>query len=306
MELKWLEDFLHLCNSGNFRVSAADRFVSQPAFSRRIKSLETWLDAKLIDRSSYPVQPTNIGEKFKLVAEEIVDLAYKSKKDAKRRSSTSDATLCFGTLNTLAQFFLPEWIIKNKNQAGIETYTLRTDFRTVKEYLDGLEEKIIDFYICYEEQNSSVLIDKKRFPSMQLAVDYLVPVTKADTKGTPLTWLPNSKGESVNYLKHKDFGHLASIVARKIELHCSTINFKPVIESNITSALRSMAIEGEGMTWLPRKSVESEFKSGTLVRAGDKSYDIRLDIRIYRRATNTKKKVLYFWEYLEEILGETK
>ena len=64
MELKWLEDFISLSTTGNFRISSEQRFVSQPAFSRRIKSLETWVGAELIDRSIQPVTLTEPGREF--------------------------------------------------------------------------------------------------------------------------------------------------------------------------------------------------------------------------------------------------
>ena len=50
MELKWLEDFVSLAETLNFSRSADERSVTQPAFSRRIRSLETWLGADLDDR----------------------------------------------------------------------------------------------------------------------------------------------------------------------------------------------------------------------------------------------------------------
>jgi len=68
MDLKWLEDFLCLSNTGNFRVSSEQRCVSQPAFSRRIKALETWVGADLFDRSCHPVVLTDAGKVFKPVA----------------------------------------------------------------------------------------------------------------------------------------------------------------------------------------------------------------------------------------------
>jgi len=40
MESRWLEDFLSLVDIRNFSRSAQARYTKQPAFSRRIKSLE--------------------------------------------------------------------------------------------------------------------------------------------------------------------------------------------------------------------------------------------------------------------------
>ncbi len=56
MEGKWLEDFLSVARTGSFSRSAAERHITQSAFSRRIKSLEQWAGAALIDRSSYPTR----------------------------------------------------------------------------------------------------------------------------------------------------------------------------------------------------------------------------------------------------------
>jgi hypothetical protein len=57
MDTKWLEDFVSLAETGSFSRTAQLRHVTQPAFSRRIQSLEAWAGADLVDRSSYPTRP---------------------------------------------------------------------------------------------------------------------------------------------------------------------------------------------------------------------------------------------------------
>ena len=64
MDTRWLEDFISLAETRSFSKSATQRHVSQPAFSRRIRSLETWLGTDLIDRTSYPTKLTPAGEVF--------------------------------------------------------------------------------------------------------------------------------------------------------------------------------------------------------------------------------------------------
>ena len=64
MELKWLEDFLSLAETRSFSRSAEERRVTQPAFSRRIRSLEVWLGTVLLDRSTYPITLTARGPAF--------------------------------------------------------------------------------------------------------------------------------------------------------------------------------------------------------------------------------------------------
>ena len=61
METKWLEDFVSLAETRSFSRSAQLRHVTQPAFSRRIQSLEAWVGVQLVDRSAYPTHLTPAG-----------------------------------------------------------------------------------------------------------------------------------------------------------------------------------------------------------------------------------------------------
>ena len=64
METKWLEDFISLVETKNFSRSAQLRHVTQPAFSRRIRSLENWLGTDLVDRTTFPTRVTPAGMVF--------------------------------------------------------------------------------------------------------------------------------------------------------------------------------------------------------------------------------------------------
>jgi LysR family transcriptional regulator, hypochlorite-specific transcription factor HypT len=72
VELRWLQDFLTLAETGNFTRAAVMRHSSQAAFSRRIQQLEAYVGAPLIDRGVYPTRLTAEGEKFKGVASEML------------------------------------------------------------------------------------------------------------------------------------------------------------------------------------------------------------------------------------------
>src|SRR5690606_17411175 len=64
MDVAWLESLLALTEHGSFSRAADALHVSQPAFSRRIRSLEQWIGAELVDRSTYPVSLTPAGVKL--------------------------------------------------------------------------------------------------------------------------------------------------------------------------------------------------------------------------------------------------
>lgn len=56
-----------------FSQAAERRFVTQPAFSRRIRSLEAALGLQLVNRSRTPIELTEAGQLFLVTARTVVD-----------------------------------------------------------------------------------------------------------------------------------------------------------------------------------------------------------------------------------------
>ena len=52
MDMNWLDDVLILLEEGNMTRAAARRNITQPAFSRRIRSFEDWLGVNVLDRGT--------------------------------------------------------------------------------------------------------------------------------------------------------------------------------------------------------------------------------------------------------------
>ncbi|MEM6276413.1 MAG: LysR family transcriptional regulator, partial [Pseudomonadota bacterium] len=73
MDMNWLEDVLVLLEEGNMTRAAARRNITQPAFSRRLRSFEDWIGKPILDRRSNrveigPALTTNEAEIRALVA----------------------------------------------------------------------------------------------------------------------------------------------------------------------------------------------------------------------------------------------
>jgi DNA-binding transcriptional LysR family regulator len=47
--------------------------------------------------------------------------------------------------------------------------------------------------------------------------------------------------------------------------------------------LKTMALEGRGITWLPRQLMEDELSQGRLLNSGGPEWQIPLEIRLYRQ-----------------------
>jgi LysR family transcriptional regulator, hypochlorite-specific transcription factor HypT len=60
MRLDWLEDMLAIVEADSMSEAAKVRLLTQPAFSRRVKTLEELLGIQIIDRTHRPARPSNV------------------------------------------------------------------------------------------------------------------------------------------------------------------------------------------------------------------------------------------------------
>jgi len=288
---------LALASTGNFRIAAEQRNVSQPAFSRRIQALEVWVGACLVDRRSKPACLTEAGENFVVVAQGIVSLAYQSREDIVAKISRDNERIRFSTLSTLAQFFMPVWLKNLQPYIDTDQFVVRTDFGSVAQYLAALEENVVDLFVCYEDPKAGFYSDAEKFASLKLGTEALVPVVAPDTSGAPLWWLPDRPTESVPYL------HTASTlslwpVQGHLEKHYGDLTFTTVYETCIATAMKAMAIEGYGVAWIPSSIVADDLANGRLVRAAGAADDIDVDIKVYRCTDFNKPRIEAFWRAL--------
>lgn len=297
MELKWLKDFRTLHDTGNFRVAAQLRSVSQPAFSRRIQALETWVGAPLIDRSCQPSQLTEAGRLFLPLAQNIIDLAEAGKIEIKQLVLKDQEKMRFATLATLAQIFLPGWLKTLQPYIDANQFVVRTEFITVSEYFEALEENTVDFFVIYEDPSLPHCDKTEKFASLTLSKERLIPVVSPNEDGGPSLWLPDHSGDPIPCL-HTLSPHSPWPIRHHMENHYQDLVFKSVYDSTVATTLKAMAIEGFGLAWMPNALVKDDLKCGRLVRAAEPKDDILVDIKIYHYLKNSEARVEKFWQVL--------
>lgn len=296
MDLKWLEDFISIANTGNFSKSADQRHVTQPTFSRRIRSLEDWLGAPLIDRSSYPAKLTDSGHAFRETAEEAIQMLHQARADFRNEQSVRRAALSFSALHTIALTFFPSWIGDLKSVLG--PGSTRMSAGNLHECVESFVNGNCDFLICYSHEAVPVLLDPLKFPSHVLAHEQLIPVCAADDQGEPIYRLGAQSGDTIPYLSYSNENFLGRIVEHVVENKKLESVLEVVHEDPMAESLKRMALQGYGIGWLPVSAIESDLDDIGLVRCGDPSFDIKLDISIYRSLDRGRPNVMQLWSYV--------
>lgn len=302
MELAWLEDFMALSETGHFSRAAERRNITQPAFSRRVRTLEDWIGTPLFNRYSHRIELTSAGEQFKPIAEEVLRLIYIGREQARSAAESNAETLHFASTHMLSFNFFPDWLRRIEEGTSFEaTVSL------VADNMAGCERKILQgeaqFLLCHHHPSAQTALDPKQFRWVDLGADTLIPVsTPIEPERTePAHALPGTMEAPSSYLSYSSTSGMGRIVEATRALDAPPAWLTPVFKSHVATVLMAMARNGRGLAWLPISLVGPYLTSGELVRAGDQAWDIPIIIRIYRPRLRQSPAVERFWGFLRDI-----
>lgn len=298
MELKWLEDFLSLVDTRNFTRSAELRFTTQPAFSRRIRSLEEWVGAALIERATQPISLTAAGEAFRPVAEEILRRLFQSREDIRHLTSTSASTISLTATHSLSLNFFPRWIRSIEERKG--ALFTRLDSNHAGECVQALLKGRVHFMLCHAHSMLDLRLPSDGFTSIVVGTDRLLPVSLPGEDGQPLHQLPGSRQRPAHYMAYAPSSAIGQAVTHLLEHRGPKLHLEQVFVSHLAAVLESMVRAGRGLAWLPESQVREDLASGRLAIAGDESWHVPLEIRLYRPQEPLPPKSEEFWAAARE------
>jgi DNA-binding transcriptional LysR family regulator len=301
VETKWLEDFVSLAETRSFSRSAQLRHVTQPAFSRRIQSLEAWAGLDLVDRSSYPTRLTSAGETLLAQALEILGSLQATRNMMRSHKAAGHDMIEFAVPHSLAFTFFPHWVLDLRKRFA--AMKIRLIALNVHDAVMHLTEGSCDLLMAYHHPSQPLQLNPDRYEMLSLGHETLVAYAKGDAAGRPMFSLPAPPGGSVPYLSYAEGAYLGRLVEVITQLAPEPLRLDPIYETDMAEVLKAMALEGHGLAFLPASSVKKELKSKRLVRAAPAGvHELTMDIRIYRErpemARHSKPGALALWEFL--------
>jgi LysR family transcriptional regulator, hypochlorite-specific transcription factor HypT len=285
MEIKLLEDFLAVASSGNFSRAAEARNVTQPAFSRRLKALEVWIGAPLLDRSSYPITLTPAGEKLLPVAERVVHDIKVAREDARSTNTKSESMLKLAMPHSLAVDFFPIWWPK---VSGTNPHvTAKVIAENLHDCVEALLQGNCQFLLCYRSEDVANPVFSNAFQGIPIESESLVAVT---SPSAAFSW------SAVPYLGYAPDSFLGKVTAHLINTTSTPLNLRLTYESAFAEALRAQALAGAGVAWLPLKLVTDDLESKRLIFASESLPIAHLTIWLYRSILNSGPLVEAVWQ----------
>ena len=294
MNLSWIDDFFALAASGNFSRAAEERHMTQPAFSRRIRALEEWLGTDLFDRSHQPARLTAAGEWFRVIDQELMGRVARVPGEARAVAEAHSTALRFAATHALSFTFLTGWLQGLESRTMVGTITLISDVLARCEAM--LLESRVQFLMSHAHPQSSSELLVQGFPFVRVGSDLLIPVSAPDAAGLPRHSLAHATtGSPLPLLSYSQESGLGRILR---EVRGAALERWPVhrvFTAHLASVLRTMALDGRGMAWLPESLIRDDLATGRLIEAAPEEWTIELEIRLYRDRSPLGKAAEEFW-----------
>lgn len=292
MEIKWLEDFVTLAETSSFSRAAEARNVTQPAFSRRIKQLETWIGAPLISRATLPAELTPAGRNFLPMAQDAIRMFYSVRETL--RPPAEQGLVRFAALHTLTITFFPVWLQELQRNTRRFGTSFIADRGGIEANLAALTDGEADFFLTYAHREVPFHLDRDKFFSLTIGADRLIPVAAPELRlgrsPVPAAGILDKPETAKLILPYLGYGYssffgvaLGSLFSKHSPFRRQTVH-----ESTISAGLKELALTGAGICWLPESLVEKDISNGGLVAcSSDPTWTLDLEIRLYRSSEKT-------------------
>ena len=292
MHLKWLEDFIAYAEARSFIRAAEQRRVTHPAFGRRIKSLESWVGAPLVDRGAFPSTLTADGERFlkvaRLVAVELEDV----RAELRQQRSRDGQVVTFATGRTLTRTVFPALHAElERSQRGIRVRLVTTNLH---DGLVMLADGAADLLMWYVGPGATAEVDAKDYEGVLVASETLVAVTSPASAERAAAGLAGGPFRTP-YLAYDPFMDLGRVTCDALDRARLNGRVKVVFESDMAEAIQDAARQGRGLAWLPRRLVKDDLAGGRLVRVDTPVGDLALEIKVYRKRRSSRPVVQEAW-----------
>jgi len=303
MDFEWLKDLACLAQTGNFSQAAEINHISQSAFSRRIKALEAWVGASLVDRSTHPVKLTEAGRQILEAGSQAVNRIETERAQIRESLEQPDKyVVTFGTQHSIGWRFFPAWLQAFEKAFGPIMSRLRAD--NLPNCIADLNHGEVDFVISYESDHARGVEETPATASLVIGKDQLIPICKPGVDGLALFRVDDESALSIPYLRFGPSAPIGKHIDPILNSRKLSARLTSIYENSMAGALRIRARDGLGVAWLPKTLVEADIDANLLTLAGSKDCWIDVEIRLHRLRQNRNELILRIWNFLSRHEGE--
>lgn len=307
-DFRTLKDFIVLARVRSFSQASIHCNVTTSGLSRRITALEEWLGVSVFDRTRHQLELTDAGVEFHVAAVEIVELLEKTRNSVIRTQEKNRRQISIVAPHIMSRAFFPAWLPRVSRQSEGTRFSI--DFANLPECFKHLTNRSVDFVVAFADNNNGISEHLKKIVSLgeleclKIGHEWLVPVSAPNLLGEPLNSVSLPKGE-ISYLHYRQDCSLSWALEKMLKGNPNLSALRKIHDCSLADGLRSMAITGLGVAWLPLEIIRSDLERKDLVRAGNTESDIALEINIYRRKEKLGANAEILWDNLSNVANDS-
>ncbi|GEO11349.1 LysR family transcriptional regulator [Segetibacter aerophilus] len=270
--------FLEVAAQKSFTKASEALFLSQPAISKSIRSLEDDYKAKLFERHGLKVELTAVGSLLYQKLLEVKNIQEQTQFEISYLNDKLQAKgiLKLGASTTVALYILPKILSAfHKQFPGVEINLLNRNSEIV---LDALLQQTINLGIIEGP------IKSKQVTSLPFLTDKVIAVcsSKSDLTKKRMYTLKDLPSLPI-VLREKGSGTLAALLQslEKIKITLHDLNVK--VRLGGTEALKNFLLESNCLGFLPKRSVLKELENGELTEINIEGLDIKRNFYFIQR-----------------------
>jgi DNA-binding transcriptional LysR family regulator len=282
MDTRLFDDVLVLLEEGSLSAAAARRNLTQPAFSRRIRTFEEWVGIPLLDRTANRIA---LHPRLAANADEIRTTIgrIESLRGRLRSAPRGERDYVFAVQHALATTVFSSVLGAFRHVDATISARLRAMNR--EECVSLFVRGEADFLIVYEARGLPPLPFDESIHRHIWMRETLIPVC-----GGPLRYQlgpdrrPRGSFPLISYPSESHFGRL--LHRDGMETAMLNDGAYPSIETAFSISVHKLAQVGMGVGWLPHSMCYDDLASGNLVDLGDAYGQVPLDISIFFMAND--------------------
>lgn len=255
MELFQLHSFLKVAEVGNVTRAAEALYLTQPAVTQHIKSLENELGVVLFDRTGRGVRLTEAGEAFREYTHRCLALLDEGRAVILDLQKGSVGRIAIGAGVTTSIFHLPQWLQEFRDHyPGIDVVVKTGRSREVAGWVleRDIDLGLVTSPVDHPDLRVTGLFDEEIIlvapPDHPLAYNN---GTAQKLEESPLILFPHGSGFR-EYLDHT--------------LAEAGVQAQVKMETDSVEAIKSFVMVGLGVSFLPESAVDAEVEAGLLER----------------------------------------
>ena len=292
MRLEWLKDIVSIAETGSFSEAARRRNLTQSAFSRRIRQIETYLGIELFDRSKKPIQlRPSTAEHLDRIARMIGGM-HQLADDLRRGDRMAGNRMTIASQHALSTSLTPR-ILRRVQDQGLDVH-FRLTSANLDECMALLLSRRADLAITFQVENESGPNHEAFIETMVIGADRLVPVIGRANLEQVGASLRTGTLPVITYPGDVFFGevmnrHLLPAVEESLVLESRA-------ECALTLAVLELSIAGFGVAWVPLSVAAPRIAAGEMDLLEDRLPSVELLILASRLSGTHNPTEVLVWD----------